>query len=342
MNRDSSQSSFHNLYGSASLPKTIDESIAQIKAFVLHEFDREVVEKQLYYHNREHLENVRRRSSLILQAIAPVWEAPLQQEKPSIDLPRIELLLDLSIAAHDMVQIFIHQSDPHAARRREPGVSERASFERLVDYINWLNQQLQKHDPNSSARLTDRDIAIIQDAIGATICTYDPTEQAIYQADLYDVQHPLSIVGRILALADIGALGIDGIEVYNQEGSLLFLEENLDVIPLVLDGSIHRLKSDNLDLYQTIRQRLLKRCRFQVNFAKSRVARFESELVGFPDSTIETLTKDVFHYLNPVTLQAIEATTPTAETASLESLLEFFELERYLNETILLLAEYPC
>ena len=331
MNRDSSQSSFRYLYSSSALPQSIDESIAQIKAFALQEFDREVSEKQLYYHNREHLENVRRRSTLILQAIAPAWETLLQQENPPIDLPRIELLLDLSIAAHDMIQVFVDQSDLHATRRRESGVSERASVERLVDYINALNQQLRKHDPDSLARLTDRDIAIIQEAIGATICTYAPTEQAIYQADLYDVQHPPSIVARILALADIGALGIDGIEVYNQEGSLLFLEENLDVIPLLLGGTIDRLESDNLALYQNIQQRLLKRCRFQVNFAKSRAARLESELVGFPESTIETLTHDVFQYLNPSTIQAIEATTPTAETASLESLLEFFELERYLD-----------
>ncbi|MCY7276096.1 MAG: hypothetical protein LH702_20745 [Phormidesmis sp. CAN_BIN44] len=331
MNRDSSQSSFRYLHSSPKLPQSINESIAQIKSFALQEFDREVIEKQLYYHNREHLENVRRRSTLILQAIAPAWETRLQQEEPSIDVTRIELLLDLSIAAHDMIQVFISQSDRHTTRRRAPGVSERASFERLVDYINALNQQLQKHDPDSPAQLTDRDIAIIQGAIGATICTYAPTEQAIYQADLYDVQHPPSIVARILALADIGVLGIDGIEVYSHEGSLLFLEENLDVIPLLLDGTIDRLESDNPTLYQNIRQRLLRRCRFQVNFAKSRAARLKSELVGFPESTIETLTHDVFRYLNPATIQAIEATTPTAETASLESLLEFFELERYLD-----------
>lgn len=331
MNRDSSQSSFRYLHDSSNLPQSIDESIAQIKAFALQEFDREVVEKQLYYHNREHLENVRRRSTLILQAIVPTWEVWLQQQELSIDLSRIELLLDLSIAAHDMVQVFISQSDLHATRRRESGVSERASFERLVEYINALNQQLQRHDPDSPARLTDRDIAIIRAAIGATICTYAPTEQAIYQADLYDVQNPPSIVARILALADIGALGIDGTEVYSQEGSLLFLEENLDVIPLLLDETIDRLESDNLALYQNIQQRLLKRCRFQVNFAKSRAARLKSELVGFPESTIDTLTHDVFRYLNPATIQAIEATTPTAETASLKSLLEFFELERYLD-----------
>ncbi len=331
MNRDSSKSPFYYLYSSSNLPRSIDESVAQIKAFVLQEFDREVVEKQLYYHNREHLENVWRRSTLILQAIAPAWEAQLQPGEPSIDLSRIELLLDLSIAAHDMIQVFVDQSDLHAARQRESGVSERASFERLADYINALNQQLQNHNPESPARLTDWDIAIIQEAIEATICTYDLTEQAIYQADLYDVQHSPSIVARILALADIGALGIDGIEAYNQEGSLLFLEENLDVIPLLLDRSIYGLESNNSALYQTIRQRLLKRCRFQVNFAKSRAKRFESELVGFPDSTIETLAHSVFQYLNPSTIQAIEATTPTAETESLESLLEFFELERYLD-----------
>ncbi len=329
MNQDSSRSSAYFSDHLLKIPQSIDESIDHVKAFALQEFDREVIQKQLYYHTRDHLENVKRRATQIFQSVYPFLEM-LSRQGQSFELSRIELLLDLCIAAHDMVQIFVDQPDTHASRRREPGVSERATIDRLLDYIHTLNQQLRQHDSNSLAIVTDHDIAMIQEAIGATICTYDPIEQAIYQSDLYDFKPPVSIVARILALADINALGIDGIDVYNQEGSLLFLEENIDVIPLLLDGAIYHLKSDE-PLYQNIQRRLLKRCRFQVNFAKSRAARFESEVEGLPEDVRSTLTRDVFRYLTPTTVEAIVAITPTAETTPLESLLNFFELERYLD-----------
>ena len=329
MNQDSSRSSVYFPDGLLELPQSIGESIDCVKAFALQEFDREVVQKQLYYHTREHLENVSRRSVQIFQAVYPFLET-LSQQGQSFDLPRIELLLDLCVVAHDTVQIFVDQPDQHASRRREPGVSERATIERLLDYIHALNQQLRECDPNSLAIVTDNDIAIIQEAIGATICTYDPIEKAIYQADLYDFKPPVSIVSRILALADINALGMDGIDVYNEEGNLLFLEENLDVIPLLLDGTIYQLELDD-PLYQNVQQRLSKRCRFQVNFAKSRATRFESEVAGLPENIRLILTRDVFRYLNSTTVEQIVATTPTAETTPLESLLKFFKLEEYLD-----------
>ncbi len=200
----------------------------------------------------------------------------------------------------------------------------------LLDYINQFNHWLQDA-PTSPARLTDEDIKIIRDAIAATICAYDSTEQAIYQPDLYNPHKSLSPVARILSLADIGALGIDGVEVYHQEGSLLVLEENLDLIPLILDGTIYSLKSNDFELYQNIQKRLLNRCRFQVNFAKSRAARLEREIADFPEGAISTL-HEVFKYLNSTTIQEVEAKTPTDESATLEVLLQFFEFERYINK----------
>ncbi len=319
----------YSLEHSSQLPTTIAESIAQIKTFALQEFEREILHKQLYYHTREHVNNVERRANQIFQAVFPDWKAAPDRGQPTLDSLRMKLLLDLCAVAHDMVQVFVVPTQAHTPRQREPGVSETATIERLLDYINELNQQLQ-HDPASPARLTDEDITIIREAIAATICAYDPTEQAIYQPALYNRNKSLSPVARILALADIGALGIDGVKVYHQEGSLLVLEDNLDLIPLLLDGTIHTLGSDNSQLYQNIQQRLLSRCRFQVNFAKSRVARLERELADFP-SAISTLTHEVFKYLNPTTIQEIEATTPTHENTSLEVLLQFFKFEQYIN-----------
>ena len=306
------------------LPTTIAQSVAQIKIFALQEFDREIADKQLYYHTRDHVSNVVRRTNQIFQIVSPDWKVA------SDELSQMELLLDLCAVAHDMVQIFVPQIEAHTSRQRMPGTSEMATIERLLEYINGLNQQLEKYAPDSPARLTDEDITIIRDAIAATICAYDPTEQAIYQPDLYDQNKSLSPVARILALADIGALGIDGVKVYNQEGSLLVLEENLDLIPLVLNGTIYTLDSD-MELYHNIHKRLLKRCRFQVNFAKSRLARFEREVADFSPNAISKLRSQVFKYLNTSTIEEIEAITPTDENASLEEILQFFEFEQYIN-----------
>lgn len=316
---------------SLQLPTTIAESIAQIKTFALEEFDREIVQKQLYYHTRQHLYNVERRANQIFHTVCPYWQAAPDAEQPPLDILRMKLLLYLCVIAHDMVQVFVVPTQEHTSRRREPGVSETATIERLTDFINELNQQLQKHDPTSPAILTDRDINIIREAIAATICAYDPTDQAIYQPNLYNPNKSLSPVARILALADIGALGIDGVEVYHHEGSLLLLEENPDLIPLLLNGTIHSLSLDNPELYQNIQQRLLSRCRFQVNFAKSRFARLKREVAGFPNEAISTLSHKVFKHLNPTTIREIEAMTPTDDNTSLEVLLQFFELERYVD-----------
>lgn len=330
MNKEAQRSHSYSLEHSSQLPTTIAESVAQIKTFALQEFDREIVQKQLYYHTREHVNNVQRRANQIFQAICPYWEAAPDEQQPTLDILRMKLLLDLCAAAHDMVQVFVVSTQAHTCRQRKPGVSETATIERLLKYINELNEQLQLDAPTSPARLTLEDITIIRDAIAATICVYDPTEQAIYQESLYDANKSLSPVARILALADIGSLGIDGVNVYRQEGSLLFLEENLDVIPLILDGTIYTLGSDNSELYQNIQQRLLRRCRFQVSFAKSRFARLQREVAGFPEEAISTIY-EVFKYLNPTKIQEIEATTPTHEDATLEVLLQFFEFERYVN-----------
>ncbi len=298
------------------------ESVDSVNKFVLAEFEREIIEKQLYYHTKDHLMAVQQRAQLIFQVIRPYLSADIETIK------RMELLLDLCAIAHDLVQIFIpHQ--PHTSRRREAGVSENATIEILLNYIRVLNQQISASYPKSTALFTDTDLEIIQEAIAATICDYDATEQAIYQPSLYNQN--ISPVACIIALADIGSLGIEGIPSYNQEGSLLFLEENPDIIPMIKNQNVRTLATDDPELYENIRQRLLRRAKFQVNFAKSRLNRLPRELVSLPADAIPILTQTVFQYLNLETIQGIEATTPTNEQTSLEVLINFFEFERLIS-----------
>lgn len=304
---------------------------AKLKDYALQEFEREIARSQLYYHTREHISGVQQRANVIFQAIRPDLEVSIKDDAAPNYIARMQLLLDICATAHDMVQIFVQDTQPHKPRRREPGVSEAATIKKLFEYINILNQQQCNQDVNNPARFTDTDLLIIHDAIAATICIYEPSEQAIYQPALYDASKPISPIARIIALADIGALGMEGVTAYEQEGSLLFLEENPDVIPILLNQEIKTLASDNPELYENIRQRLLKRAGFQVSFAKSRLNRYIHEIEGLPGDASEVLIYDTFKYLNTATIQEIELITPTAEDTPLEALITFFKLEHYIS-----------
>lgn len=328
LNSSSWQLHKHSPTDSARLYSSFEEAIAKVKTFVQESFDREIVENQLYYHNHEHINNVQRRANTIFRVICPYWQASLGNKVNPEYITRISQLLDLCAVAHDMIQVFVPQTQFHTPRRRETGVSERLTIEKLLNYIKDLNQQL-KYCVDDSVLFTKADLSIIQDSIEATICVYDPSDQSIYQPALYDENKNLSIVARIIALADIGSLGMDGIASYNHEGSLLFLEENPDVIPIILNQVV-KIAADNSE-YENIRQRLLRRARFQVNFAKSRLQRYSQEISSFPSDAILTLTNETFQYLNPEIIQEIELTTPTNENTSLEELMVFFNLEELIK-----------
>jgi len=312
------------LENSTSMPDTFAAAIAHVKTVVWQEFEREVTAQQLVYHTREHVEGVQRRAATIFQVVRPYWQA-------GDDVNRMEQLLDLCAIAHDLIQIFVPQVDPHTPRRREAGVSEIATIQTVSDYIQSFNQWMRQNHANDAVQFTDTDRQIIQEAIAATICDYDPAEQAIFQPALYNRDRPLSPVARILALADIGALGMEGIEAYNREGRLLFLEENPDVLGLLQNQQLVTLPTTQPALAENIRQRLLKRARFQVCFAKSRLKRSLGELEGLPLAAIPALAQQVFRYLTPSTIQAIDANTPTKDTTSFESLLTFFEFDQVLD-----------
>lgn len=307
-----------NFNPSSQIPQTFADTIEHLTAIVLDRFVQEAAEKQLFYHNQDHVRDVQRRSQQIFALISPTLDAEVDRE-------RTQSLLDFCAIAHDLVQQFDPNSLPHTTRQRQPGVSERMTIEQLMRLIHQHNQQTS----NRAAQLTETDIAVIQQAITATICTYNLQEQAIYQPLLYSGE-PLSIVSRILALADLGTLGIDGIEVYNREGSLLFLEENPDVVSLVQSGEIYQLEETDPTLAENIRQRLLKRCRFQINFAKSRLSHLEQELQGFPAAIHPVLLTKIFRHLSPATIQTLEAITPTEPDTPLNVLLKFFQFEKYV------------
>ena len=311
------------------IPTTFKEAVALAKDFAEKEMQEEVQQKHLYFHNLAHVRGVQRRANRLFGVIKPYWQKTLPSDTPPDYLDRMEQLTALCAIAHDMVQHFMPVSE--MPRKRETGVSEIATVEKLIDYIKNLNQKISAIEPESPAIFKDEELATIREAIEATICLYDPTDGGIFQRDLYDRNKTLSIVSQIVALADIGALGMEGIEAQKQEGILIFLEENPDLAPVVLKSD---LKSQPPEVLEDVRQRLLKRTKFHVRFARARFTRFTREVEGLPADAIPILAEQVFKYLNEHTIKQIESTTPTADDTPLEELIEFFKFHDYVQATI--------
>ncbi|MGB7086547.1 MAG: hypothetical protein WBD47_13410 [Phormidesmis sp.] len=354
-------------------------------SLVVHTFKGEIERQQLYYHNLSHVQAVARRATFIFDTTVPFFKQPedephsdralssriqpLTTEPLETDWSRQRELLYLSAIAHDMVQLFLPERTPHTSRQRESGRSESITFDRLLSFIEQINNQATGKplsEASMAAPFTTADVEMIREAIDATVCEIDPVDGGIYQPLLYQpllcqsplystrelslqwlqqskqragqynqqlvgqplkrpAQSSLSLVARCLALADIGTLGIDGIDAYRREGSLLLLEENLDMVSY-LCGQVKFSK----ELQEGLRQRLLKRARFQVAFARSRLDRLDRELQGFPEGAIALLKRRVFRHLTPQTIEVLAEITPTAEETSLSTLLAFFHLSEYL------------
>ena len=350
----------------AQLPAVDSPFAASIKAavaFASEAFAQEIKTKQLYYHGFEHVNAVAVRAQKIFDAVVPFCQGrDLKTGKPlsAAGWARRRSLLYLSAIAHDMVQVFLPQATAHSTRRREGGHSEQITFERLLEFL----QEISPGAASPDAQFSESDIEILQEAIAATVCQFDPSDGAIFQPLLYQ-DEPISLTARALALADIGTLGMEGIAAYKREGGLLLLEENLDIIPFLQQGgwkedksyptkphsteSCHPVDRRTVDrsaddeafdtsFCEGLKQRLLKRARFEVTFAKSRLARLDRELHGLPKGAIATLKTNIFTYLTPATIDQLAAMTPTAQDTSLLDLLDYFQLETYLPPD----ASFPC
>ena len=143
--------------------------------------------------------------------------------------------------------------------------------------------------------------------------------QSIYQPYLYDSQAKISIVGSIIALADLGALGIEGVEAYIQDGILVFLEDNPHLRELVVNCSLSGYSQPD-----EIGKKLSAMASFIVDLAYERRARFELEIAGFETQIRQILRNQVFVYLNQESIDLVQSLVPHQSDASLAELVDFF------------------
>ena len=309
------------------------ETVKLAEIYALEQIQQQAEKKQLYYHTVTHAIAVKRRAKIIFQAIRPSLETNSNSE----ELNRIASLIDLCAIAHDLVQEIVPPTEANAARKRPVRVSEIATINKLTRYIKNLNQKLSERNIHPSAKFNELDLQIITEAIAATICELDPfavtansglSPHSIYQPYLYSSKTKLSLVPNIIALADLGTLGIEGIDPYLHEGVLIFLEENPDLVKLIAtNNDIKRQSKLKASQTQEItKQRLLNMTKFMVNLAKDRQVRFQQEIKAFPKEAQHILQHRIFKYLNLDTINKIEKLTPIGENSSLTELLNFFHM----------------
>lgn len=302
-------------------PASFAETVELIQQYVRDEIVREAKNKQLYYHNLNHALAVQRRSRLIFQAIRPA----LVEQHSLQELTRLAGLIDVCALAHDMVQIF-ESSLPDCPRKRKLGLSEETTADKLINYIKKFNQTLIREQIDASVLISDREQEIIRDGIIATICIPDPhhreniaSSRSIYQPYLYDTKAKISVVGGIIALADLGTLGMEGVEAYIHDGILVFLEDNPDLHNLVANCDLSGCPELNV-----IREKLLSMAQFIVELAHERQARFEAETAGFETRIRHILRNQVFVYLNQESVNRVRNLVPHQSDASIAELVDFF------------------
>jgi hypothetical protein len=153
---------------------------------------------------------------------------------------------------------------------------------------------------------TEEDLQIIRESIAATTCSYDLNNNSIYQPYLYQTQSPLSLAAKIIALADLGTLGMDGIEAYLQDSILLFAEDNPDLAHFILNRQ--PLTASHLSKHDW-QLKLAEMTDSIVKFARERYWKFEIEISSFSCRDRRILRDQVFPYLTIETIQQIETIT---------------------------------
>lgn len=310
------------------------EACSNVENFALAEVEQETKKKRLYYHTASHVCGVKRRANTIFQAIKPTLVNKIEPQ----ELERISYLISICAIAHDMVQEFSFSLIKNASRERPFGLSETATINKLIPRIKQINHKLSLDKSEQNIIFTESDINTITEAIQATVCHYDYLNNFIYQPYLYQSDKQFNLTAQIIALADLGTLGMEGIKPYLQEGILLFIEENIDITDLFLEQKNNRsqpnlllTKLETLAVYPNLRERLLKYLRYLVKFAQGRKANFATEIAGFDRKAQEILRDRVFIHLTAANIYEIESLVPTAENTTLAELLNFFDFDYFLN-----------
>lgn len=261
--------------------KGIDEALGRIKEKFE---DSEDKDKILDFHSTKHSGHIAKRVERILftmkDAGAQITERNIARGK-------------VYGAFHDIVQ------DESEARRtpegnfekviraRKTGGNEKASWEAAQEFMRRANEEA------GEEIFTKEDIEGAEGAINATVPAFDfvdreqKTGGTVIQPNLHKDS---SFEARALALADIGAAGMEGYEVFGPEGDAVFREDNLDIL-----RALRKPEELSREHKEYIKGRMVVWSGIQIGFAEGRKHFFEKELGGLDPAVKEELRKKVFN-----------------------------------------------
>jgi hypothetical protein len=160
--------------------------------------------------------------------------------------------------------------------------NEKASAEIAIKYMDIVNEVQDFEIFNSDDKEIVRE-SIERESIEITIPSYDPVTKTVKQPRL---TLDSSIVARSVAMADIGAAGMD-VNVYTDGGDRLFREENIDIYDAInLNPS--EVSGDKEEYY---RNRMIYWSEFQIGFAQGRKVLSHAELMQLPSKTKDKIIK---------------------------------------------------
>ena len=217
----------------------------------------------------------------------------------------------LSSAQHDIVRRWEEnrvkdENFEKVMRRRFIGDNEKASARAALEFMEKANQEAEEEI------FKDEDIEMVREAIVVTIPEFDTERKTVIQPHL---NKESSFVARALALADIGAAGMEGYNEFGREGDALFREENLDIL-----SALENLEELTLEQKEYFRNRMLMWSKFQSEFASGRKSLLKKELSGLT-SPVQDRVKDLFDTFDE-SIAGAEATATKREKMTFEELTE--------------------
>jgi len=253
----------------------IEQGINNALILVRQRFEDTVVEKdKLPFHNTVHTKDMWQRAVRIASTI--------NQADPEFFPQRSAKIAELAAIYHDTVQRWVESPVKEGnfekiMRRRLSGDNEKASAEEFVEFMEQANR-------NSGIEIfTDTDKAAGKEGIMVTVPGFDLERGTVIQPSLTAES---GVIARIVALADLGAAGMDGPGKFLPEGDALFREENLDILNALKKPE--DISDEEKDYY---RMRMLGWMKLQYKFVSGRKALLEKELMGLPKDTKAAVRK---------------------------------------------------
>jgi hypothetical protein len=234
------------------------------------------------YHSIGHTEGVVRRTGLLLRTMRDADPAYVTER--DIELGALAAWFHDTVQASDQAQQDFGLPDGRKVRClkriRRSGNRPRQNEYESAEWAALL----------MGDTYTPHDRVIVAEAILATCPGWDPANRTVLQPYLKTNSPP---VARALALADLGAAGMDGVG-YLTDAPTLFRVENLDVLAELkrpTGGGFGKVElpawrgdaqDGTVPLTFAWRQRLMAWYGVQLPFVQGRLARLEKELEGLP------------------------------------------------------------